>query len=224
MTNKDEAPPQEFFFRMSGAGDSPWEIGRPQPAIVKLLEQGVFHGEVLDIGCGRGFVILDFAKRFPNSTFYGYDILPKLVADANADVVSFGLTNVSFRVQDVSKIEEVGEYDVIICMESLHVQVDPINALKCVHRALKDNGVFLMSQINMSSGLENQKTHAIGSAVYCISTIHAMSVSLAEGGMGMGSAWGNENTVKTLKDVGFTKIDLVQLSSQSLNYWFVIRK
>ncbi|CAG8524351.1 5966_t:CDS:1 [Paraglomus occultum] len=194
------------------------------PRISGLLDSLEKGCKLLDIGCGRGSVILDFAKRFPNSMFYGYDILPKLVADANADVASSGLTNVSFRVQDVSKMEEVGEYDAIICMESLHVQVDPINALKCVHRALKDDGVFAMSQINVSSELENNKANAVGSAIYCISTIHAMSVSLAEGGMGLGSAWGNESTLKTLKDVGFSNTDIVQLSKESLNYWFVNRK
>ena len=54
MTNEDTAPSQDLFHRLSGTGDSPWEIGRPQPAIVKLVEQGVFQGEVLDIGCGIG--------------------------------------------------------------------------------------------------------------------------------------------------------------------------
>jgi 2-polyprenyl-3-methyl-5-hydroxy-6-metoxy-1,4-benzoquinol methylase len=66
MTNKDEAPPQELFLRMSGAGDSPWEIDRPQPAIVKLLEQGVFHGEVLDIGCGIGDNAIYISKQANN--------------------------------------------------------------------------------------------------------------------------------------------------------------
>ena len=43
-----------MFFRLSGLGDSPWEIGRAQPVIIKLVEQGAFHGKVLDIGCGIG--------------------------------------------------------------------------------------------------------------------------------------------------------------------------
>ncbi len=50
--NKDKAPLQEFFFRTSGTGEGNWEIGRPQAVIIKLVEQGIFQGEVLDIGCG----------------------------------------------------------------------------------------------------------------------------------------------------------------------------
>lgn len=29
----------------------PWEIGQPQPEIVRLAEQGEISGDVLDIGC-----------------------------------------------------------------------------------------------------------------------------------------------------------------------------
>ncbi len=52
MTNKDEGSPQELFFRISGTREGHWETDRPQPTIIKLVEQGVFHGQVLDIGCG----------------------------------------------------------------------------------------------------------------------------------------------------------------------------
>ena len=32
----------------------PWEIGRPQPALVALAEGGAFTGRMLDVGCGTG--------------------------------------------------------------------------------------------------------------------------------------------------------------------------
>ncbi len=31
-----------------------WDIGRPQPAFVRLAEQGLLSGQVLDSGCGTG--------------------------------------------------------------------------------------------------------------------------------------------------------------------------
>jgi 2-polyprenyl-3-methyl-5-hydroxy-6-metoxy-1,4-benzoquinol methylase len=33
---------------------APWDIGRPQPAFVRLAEQGLLAGRVLDSGCGTG--------------------------------------------------------------------------------------------------------------------------------------------------------------------------
>ena len=35
-------------------GAAPWDIGRPQPAIVRLASRGGFAGAVLDAGCGTG--------------------------------------------------------------------------------------------------------------------------------------------------------------------------
>lgn len=33
---------------------APWDIGAPQPAIVRLASEGAFTGAVLDAGCGTG--------------------------------------------------------------------------------------------------------------------------------------------------------------------------
>jgi hypothetical protein len=35
---------------------APWSIGEPQPALAALIEQGKFHGDVRDIGCGEGAI------------------------------------------------------------------------------------------------------------------------------------------------------------------------
>lgn len=36
------------------SGPAPWDIGEPQPAIVRLTDEGAFAGTVLDAGCGTG--------------------------------------------------------------------------------------------------------------------------------------------------------------------------
>src|SRR5215468_6500882 len=35
-------------------GPPPWDIGRPQPAVLRLASAGGFAGAVLDAGCGTG--------------------------------------------------------------------------------------------------------------------------------------------------------------------------
>src|SRR3954464_13182991 len=35
-------------------GPAPWDVGRPQPAIVRVAAEGGFTGTVLDAGCGTG--------------------------------------------------------------------------------------------------------------------------------------------------------------------------
>jgi ubiquinone/menaquinone biosynthesis C-methylase UbiE len=43
-------------------GPAPWDIGGPQPAIVRLASEGGFAGAVLDAGCGTGENALHIAS------------------------------------------------------------------------------------------------------------------------------------------------------------------
>lgn len=50
-------------------GTPPWDIGRPQPAFVRLVEDGALReGPVLDLGCGTGENALFLAAK-------GFDVL-----------------------------------------------------------------------------------------------------------------------------------------------------
>ena len=42
------------MFHEAYEGQAPWDTGRPQPAVMSLLEAGVFKPELLDLGCGTG--------------------------------------------------------------------------------------------------------------------------------------------------------------------------
>jgi SAM-dependent methyltransferase len=43
-------------------GPAPWDIGRPQPAIVRLASEAALSGPVLDAGCGTGENTLHLAS------------------------------------------------------------------------------------------------------------------------------------------------------------------
>lgn len=42
---------------------APWDIGEPQPAVVRLVESGALAGSVLDAGCGPGDNAIFLAQR-----------------------------------------------------------------------------------------------------------------------------------------------------------------
>lgn len=42
------------FFDSAYRGIPPWDIGKPQPEIVRLEEAGEIKGSILDVGCGTG--------------------------------------------------------------------------------------------------------------------------------------------------------------------------
>jgi len=49
-----------------------------------------------------------------------------------------------------------------------------------------------MQDIAASSYLEKNMEHPLGPFFYTISTMHCMTVSLAQGGDGLGTVWGQE--------------------------------
>jgi hypothetical protein len=51
-----------------------------------------------------------------------------------------------------------------------------------------------------------------------------MTVSLAQGGLGLGTMWGRETAVQMLKQSGFTSIDIKKLSHDIQNEYYIIKK
>src|SRR2546427_12488453 len=51
------------LFESAYLGTPPWDIGRSQPAIMRLAETGQITGLVLDIGCGTGENVLYLAEH-----------------------------------------------------------------------------------------------------------------------------------------------------------------
>ena len=77
-------------FDSSYLGTPPWDIGRPQPAIVRLVETGQITGRVLDVGCGTGEHVLFLAQLGYDAA--GIDGAPRAIAKARAKAEARGLT------------------------------------------------------------------------------------------------------------------------------------
>src|ERR1039457_3090205 len=58
----------------------PWDIGRPQPAFVRLARSGLLCGRVLDVGCGTGEHALLAAAHGADAM--GVDVSPRAVEQA----------------------------------------------------------------------------------------------------------------------------------------------
>lgn len=84
----------------------PWSIGEPQPDIAALIEEGAFHGDVLDAGCGEAETALRMAEL--GHTAVGLDSSPTAIELARAEAARRGLGNVTFEVADIS---DFGGYD-----------------------------------------------------------------------------------------------------------------
>ncbi|MCU7941707.1 MAG: methyltransferase domain-containing protein [Candidatus Thiodiazotropha sp. (ex Cardiolucina cf. quadrata)] len=185
------------------------------------LEQGI---DVLDVGCGRGQALLQLAKAFPNSRFTGYDFSQEAIEWARKEADRQGLNNLLFEVKDVATLDEQGAYDWIVTFDAIHDQKSPDMVLSAIHGALCDDGIYLMQDIKGSSHLHNNLEHPIGPLLYTLSTMHCMTVSLAQDGAGLGTVWGRELALKMLNEAGFNNVVVKELDHDFQNYFYIIRK
>lgn len=185
------------------------------------LEQGI---DVLDIGCGQGRAINALAGTFPASRFAGYDLSEEAIGSARAEAQRRGSTNVRFEVKNVTNIGEVDSFDLITAFDAIHDQADPAGVLKGIHAALRPGGTFLMQDIRASSHLHKNMNHPLGPFLYTISTMHCMTVSLAQGGAGLGTVWGEELAMEMLAEAGFGNAKITRLEHDVLNNYYLARK
>jgi SAM-dependent methyltransferase len=179
-------------------------LGKPE-GLVARLEAGI---RVADVGCGTGHCITLMARRFPKSAFVGYDISESGIAGARA--AAAGLDNASFVVQDVANLETPAPFDLVTAFDAIHDQADPAGVLRRIRAALSPGGLFLMLDVWASSDLADNVGVPMAPYLYTMSTMHCMSVSLAAGGPGLGTAWGHQTATRMLREAGFDDVQLFE--------------
>ncbi len=95
--------------------------------------------------------------------------------------------------------------------------------LRRIARALRPDGRFLMVDVRASSHLEENLDHPLGPFLYGISTLHCMTVSLALGGEGLGTVWGEQKARELLLEAGFADPDVFQVEGDIVNSYYVAR-
>ena len=91
-------------------GPPPWDIGRPQPAIMRLASEGGFAGSVLDAGCGTGENALLVASL--GLSVLGVDVVETALASARKKANDRGIPQehgkVEFTAADARHLERLG--------------------------------------------------------------------------------------------------------------------
>lgn len=190
------------------------------PGLQARLETGI---RVLDVGCGKGLAMHHLAQRYPRSRFTGCDLSSEAIAAARSKAGRDGLTNLQYEVRDAAAIDEVEAYDLICTFDAVHDQAQPEVVLRNIARALKPDGVYLMQDIAGSSRVEENFNHPLGTLLYTVSTMHCMTVSLANGGAGLGAMWGEDTAERMLREAGFTDVAIHHLEHDPQNAYFVNR-
>lgn len=193
------------------------------PDLIERLEAGIY---VLDVGCGRGMALMLMAERFPASHFVGYDFSQEAVDWARARAAKLGLSNVLFEVRDVGDLDDTAEpgvFDLVTTFDAIHDQAKPLNVLIGIRRSLAEGGVYLAQDIRGTSHPHLDADLPLGPFLYAVSTMHCMTVSLAQGGEGLGTMWGRERARDYLTRAGFGRIECHELEHDPQNDYYVAR-
>jgi cyclopropane fatty-acyl-phospholipid synthase-like methyltransferase len=105
-----------------GGPPPPWDIGRPQPAFVRLADSGLLGGRVLDAGCGTGEHALLAAEHGADAM--GVDLSPRAIEQARRKAAERSVP-ARFEVGDALNLEQLGlSVDTVIDSGLFHVLDD----------------------------------------------------------------------------------------------------
>jgi ubiquinone/menaquinone biosynthesis C-methylase UbiE len=173
------------------------------PDVVTRLETGA---RAADIGCGSGYPSILMAQAFPRSRFYGFDVSPESLERARVDAQRRGVADrVEFQRVSATALPDDPKFDVITSFDAIHDMVDPRGALRAIRRSLADDGTYFMVEPKAGDTLA-ENLGPMGAMMYSMSTLHCMTVSLAHGGEGIGTAISPSKVRELAEQAGFTRV------------------
>ncbi|MPZ48975.1 MAG: methyltransferase domain-containing protein [Dehalococcoidia bacterium] len=114
------------------------------PALAAKLKPGA---NLLDVGCGGGWAVVQIAQRFPGVHCVGIDIEPYSIAAARKLIIENRLTDFcDARMESVTRLDEPGAYDIVTSFLTVH-EIAPRAkpaAFAAIAKALTPGGSFLI--------------------------------------------------------------------------------
>ncbi len=190
------------------------------PELKSRLEQGSVT--FADFGCGSGRSTIELAKKFPQSQFFGFDLFEPNIVKCQKNAEEAGVSkNLKFIQWDVSNnLEE--KFDFVACFDLVHDMTDPLEGMKTIRNAVKDDGIFVLMDIKCEDDPADNKGPMVP-FLYAMSLHFCMTTSLANNGAGLGTVGLPEGKVREYcKEVGFNTVKRIEID-HPLNAVYEIR-
>jgi SAM-dependent methyltransferase len=194
------------------------------PLVPGLPERLAAGARVADVGCGTGHALVLMAGAYPASRFVGYDLAADALARARSEAAAAGLANARFEVRDAARLAVAEPFDVVFVFDAIHDQVAPAAVLERIHAMLVPGGRFVMVEPRASSNLEDNRANPLAPMLYSMSTLHCLTVSLAYGGAGLGTVWGEQLALTMLAEAGFGEVAVHPAPGDPFDTVFVTSK
>lgn len=134
-------------------GELPWELGKPRPVLVQLIEEGLVKpGKTLDICCGAGTNTVYMAKKGFEAT--GLDISHKAIEYGREKAQEAGVKIRWIVGNAVGFPFEDGEFDFVFDMGCFHhIRLeDRTKFISGLCRIIKPSGQYLLTCFSDRNG------------------------------------------------------------------------
>ncbi|MEJ5995429.1 class I SAM-dependent methyltransferase [Pedobacter sp. Du54] len=123
-----------------------WYVTRHLSKLLKALPKNF---KLIDVGCGEGQFLFQFAKLYPNSRFLGVDKNESNVHLCRLYANAKDFKGVRIEQASIESMNVANAYDVAICIGVLQYVQDDKKAIECIYKALSPGGkLFLYTPIN----------------------------------------------------------------------------
>jgi ubiquinone/menaquinone biosynthesis C-methylase UbiE len=100
---------------------------------------------LLDLGTGPGYVLRQWAQRYPGGQLIGVDLMPYMLERAKADLKDIpGIQLLQADLHDPHLPLPDSSVDAAQAVVVIHEMVQPVRLLQAVRRLLKPGGRFLL--------------------------------------------------------------------------------
>jgi SAM-dependent methyltransferase len=208
----------EVMHRLSGHRYDALLVDSYLAQVPGLADRLTAGARVLELGCGQGHGARLIAEAFPATTVVGLDLSEAAIAAATAATAHLG--NASFVVGTAAD-PPAGPWDVVLALDVIHDLAEPHAALAGARRVLADDGLLVMVDSGAPPTLAERAALPWAPMMYGVSLSHCMTVSLAQGGAGLGTMWGREGVIAALADAGFGPVAAYELKGDPMDLLYV---
>lgn len=157
--NDSNGPSSKQFFESLYPANAPWDIGKPQPELIKLFTQFQPTGPVLEVGCGAGDLAISIAET--GLSVVAIDFAAGAIEKCKAKLAALDpgtASRLEFMVADGFDLSRIGkQFSTVVDSGFLHLfdLKARDSFVQELQKVLKNNGRYYVLGFSIDSPMPN---------------------------------------------------------------------
>lgn len=196
---------------------------RVLPRLEGVREKLEAGASAADVGCGGGIAVAALARRFPASSFTGYE--PSAPGAARARERTARLPNVRIVQAPGEELPARPPLDFVMTLDCLHDMPFPDRAAAAIGRAVAPDGTWLIKEMRCSEDYEKNLKNPVLAMQYGYSVTSCLaSATSAPGGAALGTLGLPPSAVERLaEEAGFSSVRMMDLEDDPVHLYYEAR-